>query len=133
MCRDQTVRSKILSHERWKPIEIGDYVIKRSGSDSVEKRASQAEEARDATRVLIERCLHPNRRPLRWGGAREEIRSRAVEGLARIGVPDDWVVSTLPGLIETLSNKDEAVRMNAAKALRRLGSPHAMGALEKWS
>ena len=82
VCHNQTVQLRRFSHERWKSIEIGDYVVKKSGSDSTQKRAIQEEEARDAIHVLIEWRLHPKKRPFRPGGSSEEIRSRAVEALS---------------------------------------------------
>ena len=79
VCYDQTVKVKeIFGNERWKSIEIGDYVIKKSGSDSIEKRATQEEEARKVRHVLTQRLSHERR----------GIRSRAAEALRQIGTPE---------------------------------------------
>ena len=62
----------------WKSIEIGDYVIKKSGNDSMEKRAIQEEEADEVIHVLTQQLRHE----------RKGIRSRAAEALRQIGTPE---------------------------------------------
>ena len=47
---EYTVRCPL--HAAWESVEIGDYVIKKSGNDWAEKRAIKAEEAREAAHVL---------------------------------------------------------------------------------
>ncbi len=71
-------KSSSYSIKMWESVKIGYYVIKKSGNASIEKRAIQEEEARDAAHVLIQRLSH----------AKKEIRSRAAEALRQIGTPE---------------------------------------------
>ncbi len=112
----QTVKERGLDKESWELVKVGDYVIKKSGSDSIEKRAIQEEEAREARQILIQRLSHESK----------EIRSRAAEALGHIGD-----VSAVSALAVALKDKKKKVRMNATEALRQIGTPEAIEAVEK--
>ena len=63
LCHNQTVktiyfRTIVFPQSVWESIEIGDYVVKKSGSESIEKRALQDEEAREVTHILTQRLCH---------------------------------------------------------------------------
>ncbi len=146
---DQTVQKRGLPEERWKSVEIGDYVVKKSGSDSIERRAIQEEEAREVRHVLIQGLSYGNK----------GVRSRAADTLGHIG--DESVVPVLiealrdkagevrrkvaqalvrisderaavQALTDALRDKKKKVRMNAAEALQQIGTPEAMEAVEQW-
>ena len=140
VCYDQTIQKRELSEERWESVEIGDYIVKKSGNKSIEKRAIQEKEAKEATYVIIGRLLHAEEkicsrgltgRLLRVEG---ESRSRAVDALAKIGVPDAPALiaaskNDVPALMEILKNKDVGVRRYAVGALGRTGDERAIPAL----
>ena len=115
VCYDQTVKvEEIFVNERWKSIEIGDYVIKKSGNESIEKRAIQEEEAGEVRHVLSRRLIYRDR----------EIRSRAADALGHIG--DERAA---PVLIEALRDKASEVRQKAAQALGQIGDVSAVPSL----
>ena len=116
VCYGQTVKERGLDKESWELVEVGGYVIKKSGSDSIEKRAIQEEEAREARQILIQRLSHESK----------EIRSRAADALGHIG--DERAVQALA---EALKDKKKKVRMNAAEALRQIGTPEAIEAAKR--
>ena len=55
---DQTVQTFSLGLSAWESIEIGNYVIKKSGSDSIEQRTVQGEEAKEVIHALTLRLSH---------------------------------------------------------------------------
>ena len=127
---EYTVRCPL--HAAWESVEIGDYVIKKSGNDTAERRAIKAEEAREAIHVLIGRLLHEEEkfrsrgligRLLRVG---EEAHARTVDALGHIG--DERAA---PVLIEALRDEAGEVRRKSAQALGRIGHVSAVSALEE--
>ena len=115
----------------WESIRIGNYVIKKNGSDSIEQRTVQGEEAREATQVLIRRLLDLEEK-IRSRGfigrlfhEEEKIRSRTVDALKKIGTPDVSV------LIEALSDENKTVRENANLDLRKIGTPEPIKATKE--
>ena len=110
LCYNQTVEIQEITASTWKQIEIGDYLKKTGWRSSVEKLPMPESETHRVTGVLAERLSLED----------EAIRSRAVDALGQIGIPDESVIAKL---VETLQNDTEHLRSRAASVLGKFGAP----------
>ena len=143
LCHGRTIETREVWPSTWKQVEIGDYLIKQRWRNGVENRPMLKSEASYVTNVLVERLSVED----------EAARSRAVDALGQIGVPDVTITSELvailkndtdqlrsraasvlgqfgdvtqgaiPALVNALGDNTARVRMNAAWALGEMGSP----------
>lgn len=143
LCHGQAVETCEVWPSTWKQVKIGDYLTKQRWRNGVENRPMLTGEASYVTNVLVERLSVED----------EAARSRAVDALGQIGVPDVTITSELvailkndtdqlrsravsvlgqfgevtqgaiPALVNALTDNAARVRMNAAWALGEMGSP----------
>ena len=143
LCLGQAIETCEVWPSTWKQVKIGDYLTKQRWRSDVENRPMLKSEASYVTNVLVERLSVED----------EAARSRAVDALGQIGVPDVTITSELvailkndtdqlrsraasvlgqfgevtqgaiPALVNALGDNTARVRMNAAWALGEMGSP----------
>ena len=143
LCHGRAIETREVWPSTWKQAEIGDYLMKKRWRNAVENRPMLTGEASYVTNVLVERLSVED----------EAARSRAVDALGQIGVPDVTITSELvailkndtdqlrsraasvlgqfgdvtqgaiPALVNALEDNTARVRMNAAWALGEMGSP----------
>lgn len=120
LCHGQTIEAREVWPSTWKHVQIGDYLTKQRWRSTVENRPMLKSEAPQITSVLAARLSVED----------EGIRSRAVEALGQIGVPDATITHRL---VEILKGDTDQLRSKAAGVLGQFGeiAQGAITALEK--
>ena len=143
LCRGQAIETREVLPSIWKRARIGDALDKKRWRTDAEIRPMPKNEAPQVTNVLTNRLSVDD----------EAARSRAVDALGQIGVPDATITSrlveilkndtdqlrsrsasvlgqfgevtpgTIPALLNALADNAARVRMNAAWALGEMGAP----------
>ena len=120
LCHGQTIETREVWPSTWKQVQIGDYLTKQRWRIAVESRPMLKSEAPKVIKVLADRLSIED----------EATRSRAVEALGQIGVPDASITSRL---VEILKSDTDQLRSKAASVLGQFGevTQGAIPALEK--
>ncbi len=108
LCNGQSIETHEVWPTTWKQAQIGDYLTKQRWRSAVENRPMLRSEASQVTSILLARLSIED----------EAARSRAVEALGQIGVPDVNITSRL---VEILKNDTDQLRSRAASVLGQFG------------
>ena len=116
---DRTIDTREVRPSTWKRAQIGDYLTKRCWRSDVENRPMLKTEAPHITNVLAGRLSVED----------EAARTRAVDALGQIGIPDATITSRL---IEILNNDTDQLRSRVASVLGQFGdaTPGTIPALQ---
>ncbi len=109
LCHGQAIEACEVWPSTWKQVKIGDYLVKQRWRNGVENSPMLKSEAPQVTNVLVERLSVED----------EATRSRAVDALGQIGVPDVTITSELVGI---LKNDTDQLRSRAASVLGQFGA-----------
>ena len=108
LCNGQSIETHEVWPSTWKQAQIGDYLTKQRWRTAVESRPMLRSEAPQVTSILAARLSIED----------EAARSRTVEALGQIGVPD---VNITSHLVEILKNDTDQLRSRAASVLGQFG------------
>jgi HEAT repeat protein len=108
LCHGQAIEAHEVRPSTWKRAQIGDYLEKKRWRSAVENRSMLKSEAPQVTSVLADRLLIED----------EATRTRAVDALGQIGVPNATITTRL---VEILKSDTDQLRSKAASVLGQFG------------